>query len=333
MIFKQTSTISIISILALFVVYNSASAQDIGGSVSTDILLSLSPAYPGPYEKVRITAETYSFDTQTIPLSWYVNDKLVQSGKGATTITLSTGAIGTPTTIQVKASPAGATQYDRKLTIWPSGLDVLWHTNTYTPPGYRGKALPVRGSTITLVALPSFAAENGYENPKNLLYEWRVDNALQKTLSGRGKNTLSVPITRSKNAPPEVSVRVSNERKTVTQERRVEISIREPELLFYELHPLQGPLYQHALGNTFRIKPGGETRILAEPYYATSRPSALRFQWRIDSTSLASDTRHPEILSYTAEAGSTAEQTIALEIENPFYILEQLQKSFKIHVE
>lgn len=311
----------------------SAYAQEDDPFVSKDIFLSISPTHPGPREQVRVSAQTYSFDVNTVSLSWYVNGTLIKSGKGETTITITTGAIGTPTTIQVTASPAGITRYDTTLAIWPSDFSVLWHTNTYTPAGYRGKALPVRGSIVTLTALPSFTGENGSYSPKALFYEWRVDNIFRKTESGIGKNTLSLPITKSKNVPPEVLVRVYNENKTITQEKRVVISIQEPELLFYELHPLRGPLYQRVIENTHRIAPSGETRILAESYYTSGRPSFLRYQWNINNTKITSDTNHPEILSYLTEAGSRAQQTIALEVTNPFNILEQIHKSFRIYVE
>src|SRR3989344_3451635 len=227
---NNTSRILFLGLLiALFIFGNSAYAQLDEAYKSEDILLSLSPAYPGPHEQIRVSAQTYSFDVNTVSLSWYVNGKLVKSGKGITEVTVTTGAIGTPTVIKVTANPPTTTSYEKTLTIWPSNFDVIWHTNTYTPVGYRGKALPVRGSVVTLTAFPSFAGENGYYNPKTLLYEWRIDNILQKNQSGMGKNSLSLPITKSKNVPPQVSVRVYNEDKTITQEKRVVISVREPE--------------------------------------------------------------------------------------------------------
>lgn len=321
-------------ICGIFFYGNSTLAQVDETNLSTDILLSLSPVYPGPHEQVRVTAQTYSFDVNTIPLSWYVNGKLVKSSKGATVITITTGAIGTPTTIKVIANPPTLTRYEKTLTIWPSDFQVLWYTDTYTPVGYRGKALPVRGSIVTFSTLPLFVGKNGSYNPETLLYEWRVDNILQKNKSGRGEKTFSLPITKSKNVPPRVSVRVYNEDKTITQEKHLLVAVREPELIFYELHPLRGPLYQQSFGNTYKIASGGETQILAEPYYTSGRPIDLNFIWKIENTALTpTPTKHPEVLAYYTEAGSVADQNISLEIQNPFNILEQIRKSFRIHVE
>lgn len=320
-------------VCSMFFYSNFARAQFDETNSSADILLSLSPSYPGPHEQVRVSAQTFSFNVNTVALSWYVNGKQVKNGKGITEITITTSSIGTPTTVRVTASPPGTTRYDKTLTLWPSDLDVLWYTNTHTPVGYRGKALPVRGSIVTYVALPSLATGSGYYNPKNLLYEWRVDNTLRKNQSGRGKNTLSLPITKSRNVPPQVSVRVYNEESTITQEKRLTISIQEPKLLFYEVRPLRGPSYEQVIENTHKITSGGETRILAEPYYASTKPSFLRYQWNIDNTNIVSDAEHPETLSYLTEAGSRAEQRILLEVTNPFNILEHIQKSFRIHVE
>ncbi|OGZ44324.1 MAG: hypothetical protein A2719_04640 [Candidatus Ryanbacteria bacterium RIFCSPHIGHO2_01_FULL_45_22] len=325
--------ISALSLCFVFFCGMYANAQLNDANSSTDILLSLSPAYPGPHEQVRVSAQTYSFNIDTTPLTWYVNGKQIKSGKGLTETIITTGSIGTPTTIRVTADPPSATHYDKTLTIWPSDLDVLWYTNTHTPVWYRGKALPVRGSTVTYVALPLLSTGNGYYDPKNLLYEWRIDNTLQKNMSGRGKNTLSLPITKSRNVPPQVLVRVYNENSSVVQEKRIHISVQEPKLLFYELHALRGPSYHKIIADTHKVVSGGETRILAEPYYASAKASFLTYQWNIDSTDIAPDTQNPEILSYVSEAGSSAQQRITLEVTNPFNILEHIQKSFRMHVE
>ncbi len=331
---KYITILPILITVSILVFSAPAYAQlDEQSAKSSDILLSLSPAFPGPHEQVRVSAKTFSFDVNTVSLSWYVNEKLVKSGKGAIEINITTGAIGTPTVIKATAKPPTITNYEKTITIWPSTFDVLWHSNTYTPVGYKGKALPVHGSVVMLTASPSFVGENGSYKPETLLYEWRIDNILQKTQSGKGKNVFSLPITKSKNVPPQVSVRVYNENKTIIQEKHMTIPVRDPELLFYEIHPLRGPLYQQVIESNYQMASGKETRILAEPFYASGNPASLQYQWSIDRTNLISDTEHPEILSYYAEVGNSIQQRILLEITNPFNILEQITKSFHVRVE
>ena len=96
---------------------------------------------------------------------------------------------------------------------------------------------------------------------------------------------------------------------------------------------MQGPLYQQSIGNTFQIASGKETRILAEPYFTTSAPSLLQFQWTINNANLSTGSEQPGILSYVTEAGSRGQQIATLEITNSFNIVERIRKTFRIHVE
>lgn len=330
MVFKNILVYSLVGALLILPHYV-LHAQEI--QVSEDIQLTLSPKYPGPNELVHISARSFSFNMDTTKIEWRVNNVVVKTGKGETEITVTTGAIGKPTTITVSANPPTTTSYKQTLTIWPSAVDILWHVNTYIPPTYRGKALPVRGSTVTLIAMPSLAAKAGYYNPKTLYYEWRVNDTLFIPQSGRRKQLFTLPITLSSNIPQTISVTVRDEDKTVTQQKEVTINVREPELYFYELHPLQGPRTERAILNQFTIAPDSEVQLLAVPYYASQPPAALDFGWKVENIDIARGEGRADVLTYHAEQGSRAQQIVSLTILNPFNILERIQESFRIYVE
>ena len=318
------------SIMLIMLVSMFAQAQE--GLVSSDIQFSLHPKYPGPNESVTVRARSDSFDLNTTSVTWLVNGVAVKSGKAISEISITTGSLGSPTTVTMSANPAGLRQYKNTITIWPSTIDVLWYAHTYTHPGYRGKALPVRGSTVTIVALPTLRTSSGTLDTKALFYEWRLENKLLPASSGKGKNTISLPVTQN-SLPLRVSVLVHDERSLVSQEKRISITPHIPHILFYELHPLRGPLFQMAIQNIYTLGAGEERQFIASPLFSSGSPRSLNFQWNVDTEKLPPGADKPDILSFSAEQGSSAQKTISLIITNPANIFEEIRKSFRIHVQ
>ena len=74
------------------------------GNLNAAGTLIMKPENPGPYEDVEITFKTYSFDIDNALLTWYVDNKVILSGKGEKTLKIKTGAIGTtiPLVVNVK---------------------------------------------------------------------------------------------------------------------------------------------------------------------------------------------------------------------------------------
>lgn len=303
--------------------------------VSGDIQFELSPKYPGPNEQVRIQAVSHSFDKNTAPYTWYVNGKQVEKGTAKTEISITTGAVGTSLVVRVVATPPGIRTYDNSITIRPSTLDLIWDTNSYTPTEYRGKALPAQNSIVTAIAMPSFVTSSGKRQASSLIYDWWVNNKLLKERSGRGKNTLHVRMASNSNTQHTIRVRVSDDKNEVTQQKQVAIQIHDPLLLFYELHPLNGPQYQSAIANSFRVAPGEQKSFLAIPYFASAPQNALTYAWRVNNEKIppSADDKTPYILNYFTEEGSSAQQSVSLEITNPFYMLEFIKKSFRVYAE
>lgn len=317
--------------VTLFVVTLQAHAQI--NEPQKDIQLSTFPKHPGANETVRIEAQSFSFDIRTTPLTWLVDSSVKESGVGKTSFSMTTKAIGISTTVTIKAVPVSGILYENSITITPSYMEVLWHTNSYTPPWYRGKALPARGSIATVTALPVFAYRGQNINPATLTYDWWLDNKLLKNESGRGKSILPIRISSNGNITHNVRVRVEDPKSGITQEKSVELNVQDQKILFYELDPLRGPKTQQAIGAPFMLPAGAEAQFLSVPYYISGNPQFFSHTWSINSVNLdLSGDTNKTILNYQTEVGATTRQTVSLTVQNPAWILEQARGSFQIIV-
>lgn len=189
------------------------------------------PQYPGPNQEVVLTLEGVDRDAPA-EITWYVDGERVKTGIGAFQIQVKTKEVGEITTIRVVATQ-GERVAEKTLRINPGSVDILWEAHTYTPPFYRGKALPVSQTPITLLALPNIKKPDGTAlGNKNLVYTWKQNYTRKSEQSGYGQ-TSAVVNSDYENGVRQVGVMVATPDKALGAVRRIQIPTRDPELLFY----------------------------------------------------------------------------------------------------
>src|SRR6185436_5900271 len=114
-------------------------------SVSS-ISINLSPQNPAPHENTNITLNSYANNLDTVPITWYVNGTNTAYGIGKKTFSVNAPAAGSQLSVVAHVGlPEGA--IDARVVLAPSVMVVLWQANdSYVPPFYRGKAMPVADS-------------------------------------------------------------------------------------------------------------------------------------------------------------------------------------------
>lgn len=319
----------VVVVITGFLVGHTSLAQGIP-AVSGDIQISINPKFPGPREAIRAEAISYSFDAQTASFSWYVNGKSAGSGKGLASISTVTGGVGSATTIEVTAESRDGKEFSKTLTIYPADVDLLWSANTFTPPGYNGKALPTQESTVKIIAMPSIAIGGSMVSPANLLYEWWLDGKKLASNSGLGRSTLLVYLAGNSNVEHTVKLQVSDQDKKSVREKTLTIAVYDPKIAFYELDPLRGPLYNHNI-REFSFTAGNEIRMLAVPYFFSS-PTAMSYSWSVDNKKLPAAAAEPNTLRYRTQAGSFADQRVSLEVHSGSRRVAPITGSFIMHV-
>ncbi len=290
--------------------------------------LVLTPQNPGPYENVSIKLESYSFDPTRSNITWTANNKIIKSGYGETSLSLKTGAAGTQIIVRVSAITNDSQKYDAGIVLAPQSLDLVWEAiESYTPPFYKGKALPGEGSLVKITALPNFYSGGKKISAGDISYKWSLNSEVAQELSGFGRQTFTTYLDYLSN---------ENEIKVVAQtldgnsaEKRITIIPNKIDPVFYEYDPTLGPNYAHALDNYLEIKK--DLFLVVEPYFISSKggaASGLTYNWSLNGLPITpSDNTH---LTLHPKEGYSGVSTINVSISNSKRILQEIEKKIEI---
>lgn len=290
--------------------------------------LILTPPSPGPYESVTIKLESYSFDPTRSKITWSVNNKIVKSGYGETSISLKTGAEGTQIIVHVSAITNDSKKYENEIELAPQSINLVWEAiESYVPPFYKGKALPGEGSLVKITALPSFYSQGKKVPAENISYNWSFNGSVVQNLSGYGKQSFTTYLDYLSN---------ENEIKVIAQtldgnsaEKRITIIPNKIDPVFYEYDPTLGPNYASALPNYLEIKK--DLFLVVEPYFVSSKGAAasgLEYNWSLNGMPVTpTDNTH---LTLHPKEGYVGVSTITVSLSNTKRILQEIEKKIEI---
>lgn len=152
----------------------------------------------------------------------------------------------------------GNSKTNERVTSTPANMrvDLVVEAETYTPHFYRGRAEPVAGAIMRLVALPE-------DRTEVVRYRWQVGG---EAVSEEGQ-TLRVTAPSGAN---EVVVDVSalDKNGNVVGRTTNYIPLSTPSLSFYEVNPLRGVSATAIRNNLVLI--GDEVTVHSEPYFINS---------------------------------------------------------------
>ena len=152
----------------------------------SSISVNIAPENPAPNENTEIILSSYSYNLDSVLISWSVDGKAVSSGIGKKSFSATAPEAGKQTTISASISlPDGTIQ--KTIILRPAVMLLLWQgTDSYVPPFYRGKAMPGPGSEIKVVAMPEIKSGSQTVNPRNMVYTWKEDYTIMPAASGYG---------------------------------------------------------------------------------------------------------------------------------------------------
>lgn len=291
------------------------------------IIAEVNPKTPAPNETVTITLISYSTDINSSFISWTNGGKVVISGTGEKKYTFVMGGPGTTTSIGVSVR-LGSQSASESFTFTPQALDVIWEaSDAYTPPFYRGKALPLQEATYTVVALPysgNKVATTGY------VFEW-LHNGDVKQSSGYGKNTLVFRNNfLNKVDSLRLAVRSSDGSFSVTKNVSL-IPEKSTSILFYEKDPLLGILYNKAILSNFSLSKGEKT-FIAEPYNFSGKKNTVEYEWKLNGNEVVTQDQ-PNELTVSNQGGVTGAAKIEISINNIASYFQNISKSISINLE
>lgn len=282
-------------------------------TIPAELRIVMEPRSPEPGDSVRLRAESDTLDLENAVIIWMVNDAEAARGRGLQTHTLTAPALGKETAVEVLVDGA-ADIASAALTFRSVEIDLLWDSDSHTPPFYKGRALPSAGGTLGAEAVVRFKRSDGsYVPPKDITYSWSVDSSPVPSLSGRGKSSARI-------ASPSLfgSKRISVEARSVdgffSGNASVVISSVEPSLYLYMNHPLFGILYHRALNGGTEIT-DTEMTFIAVPLYSPVPPGdrGLIYEWSVGGSRVETDAEDPDEIILSA-ANNTQEASIGLSL-------------------
>jgi len=277
------------TLFSLFIfcsLFTAVSAQSIPG-VSEPITLESAPGLPKPNTEVVISAESLSTDLNRAQFSWFVNDKLYRKGTGLTEITIPSGKSGSITTVSIEVKTSDIGFIRNQIVIKPADVTLVWKSDGYVPPFYKGKSLELYGSSFMVTAIPEFFTANGTKiDPKTLVYTWTKNGNAEPIQSGYGKDTFTDKQTSFVRGGDDIRVEVSTLSHDIGATATITLSPVSPDFVFYENSPLYGIIYETALSESFTLV-NEELSLLVEPYnISTKKPlsEALTYDWTLNDT-------------------------------------------------
>ena len=284
---------------------------------STDgrITISMTPENPVPNGYVRLSALSSTIDMERSDVTWYADNTLIAQGIGQTEADVSAGPLGSEVVVAVVAQSADGMVASGQAFIRPTELDLLWESDSYTPPFYKGRVLPSAGTKIRAQAIANLKLPDGTLVPESgIAYTWRRNGSVIQTASGRGRSFAVFP------APALfgtdlIEVEAVSADGMLAGKTAVRIPSVEPVLLLYEDHPLFGILYGKALGQAATVK-DAEVTFAAVPYFAEAvspDDSQLAYNWTVNGERVPADYIRPSAVTINSE-GSSGSARLALSL-------------------
>jgi hypothetical protein len=284
---------------------------------------SIKPEFPNPGDKVTITLEAYGTDLNRASIRWQVDGAEVQSGKGLKSLSVVAGDIGKKQTITATIVPVNGLPVTKTFYVSPQSIDLIWQSDTYTPPFYRGKAMFTPQEKVTLVAMPNLASGGARVSPSDITYKWKKDFVVQGKVSGYGARTFSYKgdiLMQPVNIGLEASVESGDTAAIYT-----ELAPTFPEVYLYEQSPIYGTLYNRGMSGAFDFGTAVERSIAAYPYFfgAANRNSpALAYSWTLNGSpiNVAED---QNTMTFRNSENIEGESQIGVSVKNTSNFLEQ----------
>jgi len=296
----------------------------VSAASQADLSLSIIPEFPMPGKNIKAEAMSYVFDTLRANFQWYLNGKVVVSGKGITEQTFLATKVGTIMNIKVVAVASDGLTYAASASVPISDIDLIMRADTYTPNGYRGASLPTPGSILEVYAVPYLYSGGAKISVQNLIYEWFLDDKKMSGLSGQGKNKIILELPNLGSGEYEIKLKASSISGSVVMEKNMKISTQTPRILFYETNPLAGR--SSRAFSIFNIKAGGSFAILAEPYFFDLRSLArAAFSWSTANTVIERTSENPRILEIAAPQDAQSSTDFALSINDKKTIFQRAE--------
>lgn len=322
-------------LIALFLIFSAVSAwaqtaenpADVGlGDLSApavEIIISSSGAIGNT---ALLKAKTDNINANASMFEWYLDDKLApfQSGKAKTEFSFKTSK--TFHIVRLVISENGQKLTENTVSVMSFNVTLAWHTDTFTPADYEGKAMPSVGSRVTVTAIP----EIRNENPEDLLYTWYVDSESQ-VRGAVGEQEFSFNIAKNVSFVP-IVVEVSTQSQSITVKGAINIPVVRPSMVLYHSRQRE----ETGMSNDpVSIKAGEQSYFYAKPFYFhINSIDDLSYEWLFADKNILGVPPDPNLLILSIPKNSGAgSQILTVSVNNPAFLGEQAATEMEVKIQ
>lgn len=319
------------SLIAIFIILGVFLPSKINAASQSSILVNVAPENPAPNENTTITLNSYASNLDSVLISWYVDGKNILSGIGKKIFSVKAPNAGEEINVVVTISlPDGS--IDKSIIIRPAVMLLLWQANdSYTPPFYRGKALPTPSSEIKVVAMPEIKDGTSMADPRNMTYAWKKDYTNNTDGSGYGKNYFLYTNDYLDDSNS-IEVKATTIDQKNTSQASIDIVTSEVKIVFYKNDSKMGTLWEKALLNGYKIM--GPEIVEAIPYFISPkdiRIPTLTFSWFINDTQIPVPSYRKNTMPLAVQPGTSGTSKLKLSIDSTTKIFASASKEINVN--
>lgn len=320
----------VLSLLIVFTFgfFNHASAQ-LRELTTGSIEVTLIPENPSEYETVQASIVSYMTDLDSAGIVWEVNGKTVKSGIGQKVVNFKVGGIGEETNLKIDIQTKEGESITKTIKISPSSVDLIWQSNSYVPPFYKGKTMFAHQDSVTVIAIPHMTSNKEFD-PTSYIYKWTQNGVALQSLSGYGKNTITIQgsiISR----PIKIKVEVSSPYSYSTAYGYTTITPIDPFVLLYNKSPLYGIQFQRSIYGVNQMS-SPEMTVVAEPMFFDVRyakSANIAYKWFINGNPVNNDLTDSTQV-FRPKEGTSGTSEITVKVEHIDKILQYATSKFSL---
>lgn len=285
------------------------------------------PERPKVGDLVDFSVEMYGTPVKDAVFTWNIDGKFFKKGQGLNKISI---YVQKNTKVSVSILTIKGTTLTKEWNFNIQDLVILWETDTYTPPFYKGKSLFTPESTLVLHGINLDSKNpltNTYAN-----YVWKTDGTVHGDESGVGKRSFIYKGNILMQEPffellysNVSSYQGVNTVKTSSASTRAILQVQtlDTDIFTYEKTPLLGVLFNKKVDSTYLLqKP--ETTLVAYPvYYTTPSSLSLSYSWNINDTPVKTNSN---FLTFKKTRDNETSR-LTIDISNPKSLLQSITKT------
>lgn len=321
------------ALFAFYVIpYNQTMAQSIADINVNDVSINTDPEIPEENQEVKITLSSFLLNLDNAKIEWKVDGKSERTGTGLKSFLITTGDLGKKTTVTAIIIDLNTgVRLEKNLIIEPSSIDILWEVkDSYVNNLYKGKALPVKESSIELTAIPNRKNQT-VASQKNLTFSWKRNFDNIPNSSGFSKQSFSFKNDYLKEVE-KVEITARDNAGTYISSGKIDLVFYNPIILFYQKKDGLGIDFWNALNDGVSVGQN-DFNLIAEPFFITPKNKNdvnLKYIWKVNGTTIET----PAYKSYIIVRGDggSGVSNIQLEVSNLGKIFQKVTRSLNISV-